>query len=223
VNRRRTVFFAPSTPGLIAVDHAKVCDGFAELACTKFYRDREATCGICGADFRLSAQAQKDILEGNGVPLKMLDRGAAFCGPCLDRRRRINSLNRWRSELVKSCNAADRTAGSLVRAASARADLFESFGEGDLPKGLRFLSEGLQRSPQSSELATVRARLVALNKRPRSSSIFPAREELQRLRDEERIAQRAASHGGERDTIYPCDSNQPVRCPKCRAPSKRPG
>ena len=76
---RRTIFY-PDKPGpRVPIDHARVCDGFAQLAFSKFYRDRDATCGVCGQDFVLGALAQKEILEGNGVPVKFLDRGGAFC------------------------------------------------------------------------------------------------------------------------------------------------
>jgi hypothetical protein len=201
---RQTVFY-PDTPGpRVPIDHTKVCDGFAQLASSKFYRDRDATCGICGRDFILGALAQKEILEQNGVPVKFLDRGAAFCGTCLPIRRRIKALERWRASLLREMSIPADTEQQLRAALEARCALLENFGEGDPQLGLRALDHAARRLPEAS-FGDLRVRLLLLHRNRASGVEHRAANELAALREQERGLRATAQRGPERETVYPCD------------------
>jgi hypothetical protein len=217
--RRRTRFYLGSEHPPVPIDHSKLCDGFAQLAFSKFYRDRDATCGVCRADFLLDARAQKEILERNGVPLKMLDRGAAFCPSCLPRRRRLNELNRWRRRLLEEMSLSDGNEQNPVPALNARCTLLENFGEGDALKGLQILNEAARDRPESPELAALRSRLRLLLHAKEAPS---AAVELERLRNEEHEIRSKARYPAERDTLHPCDLEAPVRCPHCALETRNP-
>lgn len=211
---RRTAFHPEAQNPAVPIDHAKVCDGFSKLGFTKFYRSRDATCGVCGQDFILGALAQKEILERNGVPLKFLDRGGAFCSSCLTRRRRIKTLRRWRAELVRQISAPTRTAEELRAVLEARCTLLENFGEGDARKGILAVRDALKRFPEAS-LGDLHARLQSFASN-RSSTVKPAAaSELATLDEQEASLRAVARPGLDRDTCYPCDLDKAATCPHC--------
>ena len=62
---RRTIFYSDTPGPRVPIDHKSVCDGIAQFAFSRFYPDRDATCGVCARDFILNALAQKEIVERN--------------------------------------------------------------------------------------------------------------------------------------------------------------
>ena len=85
----------------VPIDHTKVTDGFGQLRGHGVYVPFATYCGICDDPVVLSPREQKYLLEVKGVPVKFLQRGAAYCQRCAKRRARINFLargDRWRQE-----------------------------------------------------------------------------------------------------------------------------
>ena len=85
----------------VPIDHKKVTDGFSQLRGREVYVPLSTFCGVCDDPIELTPREQKYLLEVKGVPVKMLQRGAAFCQRCAKRRARINYLareERWRQE-----------------------------------------------------------------------------------------------------------------------------
>ena len=83
------------------IEHAKITDGFGELAAHLVYRPLATYCGVCDVPILVSPREQKYLLETKGVPVKGLRQGAAYCARCAARRSRINRLaqgEQWRAE-----------------------------------------------------------------------------------------------------------------------------
>jgi hypothetical protein len=67
----------------LPIDHTKIMDGFSQLRAFTIYEPLNTFCGICDDPIILSPQEQKYLLEVKGVPVKFLQRGAAYCtGAC---------------------------------------------------------------------------------------------------------------------------------------------
>lgn len=218
--QRRTMFYESPEDTPLPIDHSRLIDGFGYLTLTKFYRDRDVPCRICGDRFVLSASAQKELLEQNSIPVRSLDTGAALCAWCLPRRRRIKALRRWRSTLLEQMSLVASTAVQLRAALEARANLLESFGEGKARSGLRLINEASRRFPEAS-FSDLRARLIpfASNKR---QAMQPAAKELADLCREEQELRLAVGIRSDPETLYPCDLDTPVTCGHCGLTTNHP-
>lgn len=218
---RRTQFYITADAPTVPIEHSRLCDGHAKLALSKFYRDRDATCGTCGQDFILEALAQKEILESNGVPVKALDGRGAFCPSCLPRRRRINALKRLRARLLQEMSIFALSAEHNVLASlEARCTLLEHFGEGNAQSGLHILKEASHSFPEL-KLSTLRTRLLAFVV-GKTTPTAPSALELRSLQREEQVLRAAAKDGLERETLYICDLEAPVSCPHCHFTTAHP-
>lgn len=75
------------------IDHARIMDGFGELARFSHYIPFRTGCGVCGARILVTVAAQKYLLEVKGVPVKVLRSGrGAYCTACISRRVRMKAL-----------------------------------------------------------------------------------------------------------------------------------
>ena len=74
---RRSIFYSDTPGPRVPIDHKSVCDGIAQFGFSRFYRDRDATCGVCARDFILNALAQKEIVERNDSNSECHSRPAA--------------------------------------------------------------------------------------------------------------------------------------------------
>lgn len=88
------------------IDHAKVIDGFGDLVGRDVYEPREVRCGRCGRFFTFTAADQKYVHEVRGVPVKMADRGAAYCDACVPLRAEENRTARRRSRSLRAIEEA---------------------------------------------------------------------------------------------------------------------
>jgi hypothetical protein len=90
----------------VPIDHSRLIDGFAELRGRTHYEDESLQCGDCGRAFVFTAAAQKYVFEVRGVPVKMRNRGAAFCDACRDVRARRNRAARQLKKLEHAAQEA---------------------------------------------------------------------------------------------------------------------